>query len=42
MKAALPDIREYLELLADTPRRLAAASDGADESRMYIKPDPGS
>ncbi len=39
MKAALPDIQEYLETLADTPPRLAAASRSVDKSRLYFKPD---
>ncbi len=40
MEPTLPDIQKYLELLADTPRRLTAASAGVDESRLRLKPDP--
>jgi len=35
------EIRKFLDLLAETPRRLAVAPGAVDDSRPYFKPDPG-
>ncbi len=40
MKATPSEIQKFLAVLAETPRRLAAASAHADESRLRLKPDP--
>lgn len=40
MKATRPAIQKYFDLLADTPRRLTAATAGVDEARLRLKPDP--
>jgi hypothetical protein len=40
MNPTRPEIQEFLEQLADTPRRLTVASANVDETRLRLKPDP--
>jgi hypothetical protein len=40
MNATRPEIQDFLRQLADTPRRLTAASANVDETRLRLKPDP--
>lgn len=40
MNPTQPEIQKYLGQLADTPRRLTAASASVDETRLRLNPDP--
>ena len=42
MKVAPAEIETLLKLLAQTPRRLAAASKGLEDTRLYFRPDEDS